>query len=647
MLISNQIQTVSILCCTVIGMWFASPALADAPESTSGQQAIERTRPAVNLNMAITNLDLCTLAYQLYHQSLCLPLDPWYDVMSRVGSDRRTNICRLTQEYAAGLSPVAPKLNSWDGANGVRQFAQPKVDEGFYSGPSAARFGTRSNLNLDPILTNYRRIDAKLPAFTGDGERFMSVFAPTSITNNLKTIEGIRYKTPPSGSFPYNDVERFQIRDYPSGEDHLIVFEGGTGSTTDTDNPNIGITGEPSWSLMGFVLVHKTPTGHDAHIVFRGSRSGSSLGKTVWKAQDVLGDSKGNPDWITDLHGNKQIEQPSISKVGKVTQGFAQSLPSMLGPITACCKYLEQRYGAPEHIYVTGHSLGAGLGSQFVSAVLQGSYGDALRQEVRSWPWDNITLVAFAQPIPGDPTWAAQFDKISPSSQHYWVDGDAVVEATSNRLVGMAIDQGEHAGVQTKLSKPANCNDNPHEVFVIRAALVRDMSTENAQKSQQLGQENTWGYYSNFLKMIAGQPDSYAFQGAPNPNFVTGANLRQILQESNFAAEMENWLEAVYAPMIADKSSYIGLKMQSTLDKRKKLVLEIVDRMKKPATDNAQELENLVNDSKLLDGNLGLTNEEKWIFCGLILARFQNTTLTIDDLLTKPEIKECLESKFI
>jgi len=26
---------------------------------------------------SVNSLDLCTLAYQLYHQSLCLPLDPW------------------------------------------------------------------------------------------------------------------------------------------------------------------------------------------------------------------------------------------------------------------------------------------------------------------------------------------------------------------------------------------------------------------------------------------------------------------------------------------------------------------------------------------------------------------------------------------
>nr|MDZ4833326.1 hypothetical protein [Candidatus Melainabacteria bacterium] len=460
--------------------------------------------------------------------------------------------------------------------------------------------------------------------------------APNYVTQNIKMIEAIRYRTKPT-SYPYNDVERVQIREYPSGENHLVVFEGGTGSAGTTD---------PSWSLMGFVLMQKTPTGYDAHIVFRGSRSGAALSTTVWKAQDAIGESKGNPDWITDLHGVRQMQQPLISKVGKVTEGFAQSLPTMLGPITACCKYLEQKYSAPEHIYVTGHSLGAGLASQFASAVEQGDYGDELRKEVKSWPWNDTTLMAYAQPIPGDPTWAAQFDKISPTSMHYWVAGDDVVEATSNRIVGMFIDKGEHVGAQTMLKKMAGCSDNPHEVFVIRAALLRDLPPADSAISQQLGRENTWAYYDSFSKMLSGQPASYVYPGAPAPRIVTEENLRRILQNGNFSSEFDHWLEQVYARMIADKSSYIGFKFESTLAERRKLVLDIVEWMRKPDSNNsAQELDSLVSEYKILDGNLGLTNEERWIFCGMILSRIQNTSLTLAELSSKPEIKTCLDSK--
>lgn len=409
-------QKVTIVIWTVLWVLISSPAIAD----------VTKVVPE-----PIVNLDLCTLAYQFYHQSVCLPLDPWYDIVSRVGSDRRNNICRFTHEYATKLG------NSNGDARG----------QGFYSGPNTARNWKGSNLNLDPILTNYQYIDAKAPTFNRDGGHFLAVLTPNYVTQNIKVIEGVRYKSKPN-SFPSNDVERFPIRQYQNGSDHLVVFEGGTGIADKSD---------PSWSLMGFVLMKKTRTGYDAHIVFRGSRSGSALSTTVWKAQDLIGDPKGNPDWITDLRSDKQIVQPLISKTGTVTEGFAESLPTMLGPITACCKYLAQNYPVPEHIYVSGHSLGAGLASQFASAVLQGTYGDALRSEVKGWPWNTTTLMAYAQPIPGDPTWAKSIDKLSPASEHYWVAGDMVVEANSNSIVSKVIDAGEHSGVQNKLNAVADC----------------------------------------------------------------------------------------------------------------------------------------------------------------------------------------------
>ncbi len=583
----------------------------------------ENKTDADGVPQSVINLDLCTLAYQLYHQSLCLPLDPWYDMMSRTGSDRRDNICSFTHDYAAKLGSTATNA----GTSG----------QGFYSGPNAARGWPNSNKNLDPILTNYKYIDARTATFNRDGEIFLAVQAPAYITNNIKTIEGVRYRTKPSG-YLYNDVEKFQIREYPSGQDHLIVFEGGTGV--------VGTT-EPAWSPMGFVLAKKTASGWDAHIVFRGSRSGSSLSKTVWKAQAVIGAAKGNPDWITDLGGNKQIEQPLISKTGTVTKGFAEALPTMLGPITAACKSLEQTYGAPQHIFVTGHSLGAGLGSQFVSAVLQGTYGDQLKSEVKSWPWNEAKLIAFAQPIPGNDVWAKSFNAISPTSEHYWVTGDSVVEATSGTMVKMLIDNGEHGGIQNKLTSVANCKDNPHEVFVIRAAMLRDLSPNNGALCQQLGQENTWGYYDTFSKMLAGQAKNYLYNGTPACFIVSKSNLPQILRNNEFSTEFANWLSQVYGRMIADKSSYIGFKFQGTLDDRKKLVLEIAGRMKRPALGgSAQELDNLGTEFTAINDNLGLTNEEQWIYCGEILSRMQKAPLSLSELQSKPEIKKCLESKF-
>jgi len=76
MLTCRRFQSVALIVLTAIMILVSTPALAQEAEGRSA-----------NAPQAILNLDLCTLAYQLYHQSLCLPLDPWYDLMSRVGSD--------------------------------------------------------------------------------------------------------------------------------------------------------------------------------------------------------------------------------------------------------------------------------------------------------------------------------------------------------------------------------------------------------------------------------------------------------------------------------------------------------------------------------------------------------------------------------
>lgn len=570
----------------------------------------------------VVNLDMCTLSYQLYHQSLCIPLDPWYDIMSRVGSDRRENIYRFTHGYTNILGRQRPDNNS---------------KRGYYSGPNSARGWTNSNLRLDPILTNYKQINPTMPAITRDGATFIAINAPRYITQNIRVVEGVRYRSQPT-SFPSNDVEKFSIQNTGRGTDHLLVFEGGTGVVDSS---------EPSWSPMGFVLMRRTSKGYDAHIVFRGSRSGAGLVKTVAKAQGVIGAPKGNSDWITDLQSNQQIVQRMISKSGTVTKGFAESLPTMLGPIKACCKYFQDNYPAPDHIYVTGHSLGAALATQFVSATLMGDFGIQMQRDVNKWPWSKMTLMAYAQPISGNPTWAAEFNRLSPSSEHYWVTGDAVVEASSKRAVRLFIDDGDHGGVQYKLGSVANCSDNPHEVFVIRAALLRDLTQKHPVLSQQqIGGVNSWGYYDTFSNMLSGQSKSYVYPGSLSPQIITEQNLRRILQRYNFGAEFSNWLEQVYAKMIIEKSSYIGFKLQRTLNKRHERVNQVVRRMRTPSTNNnALDISNLMDGFKVIDDNLGLTDEEQWIFLGMVLNRYENSAIPLGEFRRQPAIEKVFNSK--
>lgn len=567
---------------------------------------------------AVVSLDLCTLAYQLYHQSLCLPLDPWYDQFSRPGSDRRNNICRFTHDYAKaiGRGTVTPELPA----------------KGFYGGPNAARGWAGGNFDLDPILTNYLQPNPRLPSLMWDGEAFVTTHAPAYLTDRIKGVEGVRYRAKPA-RLPSDQVERFAIHEYPNGDDRLLVFEGGTGVVGNVD---------PSWSLMGFVLLRKTAAGYDAHIVFRGSRGGS-VGRTVLQAQGIIGKPKGNPDWVTDLRAGRQIQSPLVSKVGKVTEGFGEALPTMLGTIKACCKHLHDNYPVPTNIYITGHSLGAALASQFFSAFQLGSYGDELRKDARGWPWEKATLITFAQPIPGDPTWADRINKVAPSAVHYWVEGDSVVEATSSFL-GKLIDRGQQCGVQRKLKKPDGCKDNPHEVFVIREALLRDLKRTHPNLLPAVVRDSSWGYYDSLAKVLAGQPKSYVAPGAAVPHPITERNLRAVLDNGHFGPAFHGWLSHVYGRMIADPKSYIGFSFQSNLDKRKTQVDLAVHQMRKqPAADRARALDDLTDDFDIVNKRLGLEKEEQWICLGMVLNAVQKSTLTLRDLQTKPAIKSVLE----
>ena len=118
--------------------------------------------------MAVTdellNCDLCILAYQLYHQSVLWPLDPWYEVLARGATNRRTRFMEKTHEYARGR-----------GARGD-----------LYAGPACVGGQGDSNATLDPVLTNFSQLRPRDPAFTGDGAVFIALQAPGYLVNSIR-----------------------------------------------------------------------------------------------------------------------------------------------------------------------------------------------------------------------------------------------------------------------------------------------------------------------------------------------------------------------------------------------------------------------------------------------------------------------------
>jgi hypothetical protein len=189
---------------------------------------------------------------------------------------------------------------------------------------------------------------------------------------------------------------------------------------------------------MGFVLARDTHDGgYDLHVAFRGSRSGSAF-RAIEEGLSTK-DASGNPDWVSDL-GFGLIHATDISTVGGVHRGIAHAMEYILpGAMPCLAKVAELRGGAPAHIYVTGHSLGAGLAQHFASAVLLGDQlgptgtGPAMPGALRGWPWAQLKLVTFSAPRAGDYDWAVALGKQALDSRIYdpgpieTVDADARV----------------------------------------------------------------------------------------------------------------------------------------------------------------------------------------------------------------------------
>jgi len=338
----------------------------------------------------VYHLDLSILAYQIYGQSLVWPFDPYYEEMG--------------QQRAATMSGV----KNWAQREGAAQVTQKAGLDG-YRGPGVLN-GFADNATHDPIIYNYSLINPRANTLTNAAGTWTEYLTPTSITAKIGEVQ-VCYRTTGAveGRVSVTKVPLPSGAAEPAQSDTLLAFEGGTGDKGEENRP-------PSQSLMGFVLVRKKPAGgHDLHIAFRGSRSGSAGRAVVQAFSDDK--AKGNPDWITDLGYNRLTSGEGgahISTVGEVHRGFARSMRSIFPALFRCLEIAGRRMGgtSPDTIYVTGHSLGGALAQMFVAAVLEGNRygpsaeGRAMPKGLRGWPWTEIKLITYGAPRVGDEEFA-------------------------------------------------------------------------------------------------------------------------------------------------------------------------------------------------------------------------------------------------
>ncbi len=326
--------------------------------------------PLINgmYNELLYHVDLCILAYHLYHQTLIWPMDPFYEHQAHKFTNRRTNFMNTMRSGPGTLGTPVPTT---------------------YKGPANflnSRWAT--NTTLDPVITDYTRLNPWIPSFPKITQ--WEFIQPSKfITDKIATV--YMCQNQPGEGAPGNPGEPAVIRrkDNPAGNhDSIYCFEGGTGGT--------GITPH-AWSMMGFVLVRNWGEGgqYDVHIAFRGSRSGSA-GRAA--ASGLWG--SGNPDWVTDLAWNLNANLDRvISPIGRSSCGFTQSIKSILPGLMACFKAINREKGTPPRtIYVTGHSLGGALAALCASALVIGVPGEF----PIDWPWNELHLITFSAPTVGD-----------------------------------------------------------------------------------------------------------------------------------------------------------------------------------------------------------------------------------------------------
>jgi hypothetical protein len=187
-----------------------------------------------------------------------------------------------------------------------------------------------------------------------------------------------------------------------------------------------------------------------------------------------------------------------------------------------------------------------------------------------SWPWDSVQGWFFALPPTGHKDYCDAFARTVENTAPY-CDGDPVVEcsktvgtldtASSGRAGWLLGAGGYSAGNLEKLPKPASAasSENPHEIYLIRAAIVTKLGRASVPSAVRDAQP--WGVYNTFRDVLDGRAANFR---SSTIAIITRENLRPILRSICFAEHFELVLQLLEG-VVANKASYRGAHWASTL----------------------------------------------------------------------------------
>lgn len=555
----------------------------DQEENEDGERSL--------ISMYLLHTDLCIQSYQFYAQSLAWPLDPWYDRAKRYGASRRDNTMNTLYKLFAERPADVPIPQGLRGPASTPRGGDVEAEKGALV---SNNWLTGTKL-LDPVLSRYRNIRPGFPAFQYGAGGDWAVFRLSGpLVDNVGKVYACEYEKPYAA-----DGKRkpriLRVDHEGDGDDAIYGFEGATGYSSGwvTANTKYG-----NWSMMGYVMSRKSHgQGHDVHIVFRGSRSGSLL-RSAPKALV----SKGNPDWVTDLEHWLE-DNPTVSREGRICRGFGRAIVTHLESISTVLNKIDSERGTPDRIFITGHSLGAALATCFTSAVRCGNYGAEMEGAIADWPWEDLHLMPISAPSVGSKDFKKAFEDAVPNIHRFYVKGDVVTLSP----------KASHVGEEIKLPKLLDIN--PHEPMSVRASLVDwyDKSFGN----------DDWDYPRQLPMGDANLPASGSFESALltlEPHLFDDYEFVMDLFPETTVADIRFYIE-VFKRVISLSSSYKSWIRDSVAKQRRAIVDDLFgnvddyDRCKaRAAAGDLEKLDEVQDD---------MADYLKLLWCVLVAKRNQ------------------------
>jgi hypothetical protein len=203
-----------------------------------------------------------------------------------------------------------------------------------------------------------------------------------------------------------------------------------------------------------------------------------------------------------------------------------------------------------------------------------GAPGLSLRKTLPAWPWDAVAGHLYAIPPIGARDFCTAFDTaLAGRVSAPYVAGDPVVECSRTVSLretsamgfgGYLFGTGGYSpAALARMPRPAGADpaENSHEIYLIRAALLKKLADPMAPVPAAVKRATPWASFATFDDMLGGR--AVTFVDGDLPTIVTADNLGATLVNYRFARHFDAFL-AMLRKVVGSKEAYRGRHTAAT-----------------------------------------------------------------------------------